>query len=112
VAARDFIGKDPIMVAIRWLLRGLLFSFLFVALNQLIIPAVLAQADNVPRISVQELKVRMDKGEDIVIIDVRAGREYTESKIKIKGAIRIPIVKFDDRYKELPPDKDIVTYCT
>ena len=94
------------------LLKGLLLSLLFVLLNQLIVPAAFSATDVVPRITVQELKAKMDKGEDTVIIDVRAGREYTDSKIKMKGAIRIPIVQLETRINELPRDKEIVTYCT
>jgi len=96
----------------RRLLKGLFLSLLFVLLNQLIVPAAFSATDVVPRITVQELKAKMDKGEDIVIIDVRAGREYTDSKIKMKGAIRIPIVQLETRINELPRDKEIVTYCT
>ena len=99
-------------MAMRWLLKGLLLSLLFVVLNQLIVPVVFSATDNVPRITVQELKVKMDKGEDVVIIDVRLGREYEDSKIRMKGAIRIPIVQLEARSKELPRDKEIVTYCT
>ncbi|HVO67996.1 MAG TPA: rhodanese-like domain-containing protein [Syntrophales bacterium] len=96
----------------RRLLKGLFFSLLFILLNQLIVPAASPATDVVPRITVQELKAKIDRGEDVVIIDVRAGREYEDSKIKIKGAIRISIVKLEDRISELPRDKEIVTYCT
>jgi 3-mercaptopyruvate sulfurtransferase SseA len=94
------------------LLKGLFLSLLFVLLNQPIVPAAFSATDVVPRITVQELKAKMDKGEDIVIIDVRAGREYTDSKIRMKGAIRIPIVQLETRISELPRDKEVVTYCT
>ena len=99
-------------MTMRWLLEGLFLSLLFVLLNQLIVPAAFSATDIVPRITVQELKAKMDKGEDIVIIDVRTGREYEESKIKMKGAIRIPIVQLENRINELPRDKEIITYCT
>jgi hypothetical protein len=56
----------------RRLLEALFLSLLFVVLSQLIVPVVFSAADNVPRITVQELKAKMDKGEDVVIIDVRA----------------------------------------
>jgi rhodanese-related sulfurtransferase len=63
--------------------------------------------------TVQELKTRMDRGEDILVIDVRTGSEYTASKDKIKGALRIPLYELEDgRYKELPQDKEIIAYCT
>jgi predicted sulfurtransferase len=99
-------------LTMRRLLKGLFISLFFVLLNQLIASVVLSATDVVPRITVQELKAKIDKGEDIVIIDVRAGREYEDSKIKIKGAVRIPIVKLEDRISELPRDKEIITYCT
>jgi len=97
----------------RWLWKGLFFSLFFVALNQLIAPVVFSAKDDVPRITIQELKAKMDQGEDIVILDVRLGSEYAGSKLKIKGAIRIPVFELEDnRYKELPRDKDIIAYCT
>jgi predicted sulfurtransferase len=99
-------------LTMRRLLKGLFISLFFVLLNQLIASVVLSATDVVPRITVQELKAKIDKGEDVVIIDVRAGREYEDSKIKIKGAVRIPIVKLEDRISELPRDKEIITYCT
>jgi rhodanese-related sulfurtransferase len=68
--------------------------------------------DGVPRITASELKAKMDKGEDIVIIDVRTGIEYARSEIKIKGAIRIDIFQLENRSKEIPIDKEIITYCT
>jgi hypothetical protein len=99
-------------MAMRWFLKGLFLSLLFGVLNQLIVSVVLSADDVVPRITVQELKAKMDKGEDIVIVDVRAGREYADSKIRIRGAIRIPIVQLEVRSNELPRDKEIITYCT
>jgi hypothetical protein len=76
------------------------------------IPVIAASVDNVQRMTVQELKAKMDRGEDIVILDVRVGREYDRSPDKIKGAVRISIFQLNDRYRELPMDKEIVAYCT
>jgi len=100
------------MTTWRSLWKGLLFSLSIVFLNQLAVPAVFSATDSVPRITVQELKTKMDKGDDFVIVDVRTGQDYADSRIKIKGAVRIPIVQIEERYKELPKDKEIVLYCT
>jgi predicted sulfurtransferase len=99
-------------LVIRWFLKGLLLSLVFVALNQINAPLVFSETDSVPRITVQELKAKMDNRKNVVIIDVRTGQEYKSSKIKIKDAIRISIVQLEDRYKELPKDREIITYCT
>jgi hypothetical protein len=100
------------MVTLHWLWKGLLFLLSIVFLNHLTVPAVFSAADDVPRITVQELKAKMDKGEALVVVDVRTGRDYEGSKIKIKGAVRIPIVQMEERYRELPKDKEVILYCT
>ena len=96
----------------RGLLNGLVITVL--ALNLVMVSVAFSAAeDNVPRVTVQELKAKMDKGENILILDFRTGSEYTASKIKIKGAVRIPLHELEDgRYKELPQDKEIIAYCT
>ncbi len=96
----------------RWVFKGMLFFFIIIFSNHLAVPSIFSATDNIPRITVQELKAKMDKGEDLVILDVRTGNDYEGSKIKIKGAVRMSIVNIEDRYKQLPKDKEIVTYCT
>jgi len=78
-------------------------SFLFM-------PSVGIAADD--RISIKELKAKMDRGEDIVILDVRTSGAYLGSKIKIKGAVRIDPDSIERKYQVLPRDKEIITYCT
>jgi hypothetical protein len=99
------------MMTWRWVCKALFFSLSIVFLNHLTVPAVFSAADDVPRITVQELKAKMDKGDDLVVVDVRTGFDYERSKIKIKGAVRISIVKMEERYRDLPMDKEIITYC-
>ncbi len=100
------------MMTWRLVFKGMLFFFIIIFSNHLVVPSIFSATDNIPRITVQELKAKMDKGEDPVILDVRTGNDYGGSKIKIKGAVRMSIVNIEDRYKELPNDKEIVTYCT
>ncbi len=64
---------------------------------------------NVPRISPEELKEKLDAGAEVVIIDVRSKEEFDQGHIP--GAISIPYEEIETRYRELPRDKEIVTYC-
>lgn len=64
------------------------------------------------RITIKELKAKMDRGEGILILDVRTSRSYLDSKIKIKGAVRIDPDSIERKYQVLPKDKEIITYCT
>ena len=86
---------------------------LIIVLGIMFLPAIaLAADDGVPRIAKEELKAKMDKGEDILILDVRTGASYNGSNVKIKGAMRFAPNDVDAWSKNLPKDKEIITYCT
>ena len=57
-----------------------------------------------------DLKHRLDKeATEIVVLDVRHRKGFEEGHIP--GAISIPFEELEERYKELPKDKEIITYC-
>ncbi|MBI5236679.1 MAG: hypothetical protein HY886_10595 [Deltaproteobacteria bacterium] len=85
---------------------------LFACLMLFIAPAFAASPDDVPRITPGELKSKMEKKEQVVILDVRTGSSYFNSKVKIKGAVRMHIGELGKRAHELPMEAEIVTYCT
>lgn len=64
------------------------------------------------RITPEELKRRMDAGEDFTIIDVRNPQAWSESDRKMPGAIRVPMDEFDRHLPQIPKNKPIVAYCT
>jgi rhodanese-related sulfurtransferase len=69
----------------------------------------------VPRITCEDLKQLMDKGERLVIIDTRATSGYREEHIK--GAINIYYNPAGDpveramTFTALPADRPLVIYC-
>lgn len=64
------------------------------------------------RISAPELKERLERGENIVVVDLRSDLTYRVDGLKVKGAIHIPPGMFETRYKEIPPGRTVVMYCT
>ena len=66
----------------------------------------------IPRITKEELKAKMDKKEDLVIVDARAEDSYNLSNQKIKGSIRITLDELEKGIKNPPEGKEIITYCT
>lgn len=56
-----------------------------------------------------EVKKKMDKKEDIVILDVRDEREF--KKGHLKNAVHIPVFQLKGRLKELDPTKETIVYC-
>jgi hypothetical protein len=85
---------------------------IFSALFAVSLPPAISRADDdVLRITIQELKAKMDRGEKIIILDVRSGDDYEHSKSKIAGSIRIALDQLPARYQELPAESEIVAYC-
>jgi rhodanese-related sulfurtransferase len=66
----------------------------------------------VSRITVDELKSKLDRGENIFLIDTRSPAAWSSSDIMIKNAVRIHYNDIDDHLSEIPKDRMIVTYCT
>jgi rhodanese-related sulfurtransferase len=57
-----------------------------------------------------ELKALMGS-ENLVILDVRTGRDWSSSEYKIQNAIRAPYSKFNTWSSTFDKDKTIVLYC-
>jgi len=64
------------------------------------------------RITIDEVKKKMDRGEPILFIDTRNSHDWSESDVKLPGALRIHFSELEQRLDELPRDRLIVTYCT
>ena len=64
------------------------------------------------RITVDELRRRMEAGEDFTVIDVRNPQAWAQSDVMLPEAIRIPLEKLDENLAKIPREKPIVTYCT
>ncbi|MFV2040948.1 MAG: rhodanese-like domain-containing protein [Candidatus Hydrothermarchaeales archaeon] len=63
------------------------------------------------KISIDDLKKKIDAGEDIQIVDVR-GRECCYDLGHIPGAVSIPLNKFEERApRELDKEKPVIVYC-
>lgn len=65
-----------------------------------------------PRITVEELKRRMDAGEDFTVIDVRNPKAWAETNTVIPEAIRVSMDHLEDYLPKIPKNKPVVAYCT
>src|SRR5579871_2031999 len=63
---------------------------------------------NIPEITPTELKTRLDRGDDIYILDVREPHEYQICNI---GGHLIPLGELAQRAAELDSSKEIVAHC-
>lgn len=65
----------------------------------------------VARITPEELKQKLDSGEDVMIIDVRHTLDFEADPYLIPGTLRIPAEQLES-YPEVPKDREVVVYCT
>jgi len=73
-------------------------------------PGVPDSGSGVPRVSLEQLKEKLDAGADVVVVDVRGKEDFDEGHIP--GAVSIPWQQeMEARYTELPRDKEVITYC-
>lgn len=64
---------------------------------------------DIPEISVEDLKARMDRNDDFVLLDVR--ESFEREIATIPGAIHIPLGEIPARFGELDSASEIVIHC-
>jgi phage shock protein E len=67
------------------------------------------QASGFENITPDELRDKMEKDEDFLLLDVRTPAEHAADAIK--GSRLIPVQELSFRAAELPRDREIVVYC-
>ncbi|SRR6266849_3387262 len=66
----------------------------------------------VARITPQELKEKLDSGEDIVIVDLRHSMDFEAAPDTIPGALHMDAKELEEKNDTLPRDREIVLFCT
>jgi membrane protein DedA with SNARE-associated domain len=64
------------------------------------------------RISVQELKDKIDAGEPLTIVDLRHTIDFEADPKIIPGAFRMDARELQENADPLPLDRDVILYCT
>ena len=67
------------------------------------------QPVQIPEITATELKERLERGDDVQLIDVREDHEVAIAKIP--GSIHIPLGQILNRMSEIETDRDTVVHC-
>jgi len=66
----------------------------------------------VARITVEELKEKIDSGEELVIVDLRHSYDFEADPETIPGAVRMDSKEIEGRAEQLPRDRELILYCT
>jgi rhodanese-related sulfurtransferase len=64
------------------------------------------------RITVDELKIKIDAGEPLVIVDLRHALDFEADPETIPGAFRMDAKDLEEKDNRLPRDREVILYCT
>ncbi len=64
------------------------------------------------RITPENLKIKLDAGEQVAIVDLRHPLDFLPYPQVLPGAVRLSPEQIDQRHTEIPRDLDVVLYCT
>ena len=66
----------------------------------------------IARITPEEVKQRLDAGEDLLILDLRNALEFEIEPRTIPGAFQLSIEELEEQHHKIPRDREIVLFCT
>jgi membrane protein DedA with SNARE-associated domain len=64
------------------------------------------------RVRPEELKARLDAGEEIVVVDLRSSLDFDAEPETIPGALRINGDDLVNQHQRIPRDREIILFCT
>ncbi len=85
-------------------------SRIVLALALAAVLSINAVAGNAPRISKEELKSMLGNKE-VIIVDVRTGKDWKASEYKIKGAVRVDPREVESWASKYSENQTFVFYC-
>ncbi len=107
-----YVGREAIAGGESLIQKGMLALGLLAVVAFL--PRLIGQLRKKPMISVDDLKARLDAGDDISIVDVRTAKDFAGKLGHIRQAINLPLEDMPDSLSELDLDleKTIALICT
>ena len=69
-------------------------------------------SENPSRLTVAEVKDLVASGQPVAFVDARNPIAWGSSKVKLPGAIRVPLDEVDALLPRLPRDRRLIVYCT
>ena len=65
----------------------------------------------IARITPEELKEKIDKGEDVLIVDLRHELDFEANPQTIPGALHVDAAELEEAIDVIPRDREIVLFC-
>jgi rhodanese-related sulfurtransferase len=69
-------------------------------------------SENPSQLTVAQVKELTGQGQPLIFIDSRNPIAWGSSRVKLPGALRIPIDQVERHLPSLPRDRRLIVYCT
>jgi membrane protein DedA with SNARE-associated domain/rhodanese-related sulfurtransferase len=66
----------------------------------------------IARITPEELKARLDAGEDVMIVDLRHSSEFDAQSLTIPGAVHMNPNELERAQQLIPRDREVILFCS
>jgi rhodanese-related sulfurtransferase len=64
------------------------------------------------KLTVDQVKKRLDSGEPLAFVDSRNPKAWGEARTMLPGAVRVPGDDVAQYLAKIPRDRTVITYCT
>jgi membrane protein DedA with SNARE-associated domain/rhodanese-related sulfurtransferase len=95
----------------QWLLVLILVAFAGYILWKYYKRAKFLHKLRISRITPEELKEKMDSGEDVIVVDLRHALDFDANPETIPGALHIDAADLEEASAVIPRDREIVLFC-
>jgi hypothetical protein len=95
-----------------WLLVLLFAAFAAYLTNKFVARQRFLRELRISRITPEELKEKIDSGEDLMIVDLRHSVDFEADPETIPGAFRMDSRELEEKNDRLPRDREVILYCT
>jgi len=95
-----------------WIVVLLISAFIAYVLYKFVARQKFLRDLRIGRITVEELKRRIDAGEALSIVDLRHSLDFEADPETIPGAVRMDARELTDNKGRFPADREVVLYCT
>jgi rhodanese-related sulfurtransferase len=94
-----------------WLLVVLVAAFAGYILWKFYNRRKFLRALKIARISPEELKEKLDAGEDVLVVDLRHSLDFDANPETIPGALHVDAAELEEAYEVIPRDREIILFC-
>jgi membrane protein DedA with SNARE-associated domain len=64
------------------------------------------------RVTPEELRGMMDAGREVVLLDLRGSADAADREGTLPGAFHLPPDALDERFDQIPKDREVILFCT